>query len=119
LKTVKKRLISAFLGGIVVLSLAACDPAGTPQGQIESVFGSAAGQAVAIARCESGLNPGAVSSGGGNHGLFQINSVHKASFIQVTGQPWPAIYDAHWNAVFAKWLYDQQGWRPWSCRRVL
>jgi hypothetical protein len=116
---VKKKLLSALLAGAAVVTLAACDPAATPQGQIETIFGPAAGQAVAVARCESGLNPAAVSPGGGNHGLFQINSVHKASFTAVTGQPWAAVRDAHWNVVFAKWLYDQQGWRPWACSRVL
>lgn len=82
-------------------------------------FGSQAGNATAVARCESGLNQGAVSPGGGNHGLFQINSVHRGSFQQVTGQQWNRVYDSYWNSMFAKHLFDRQGWGPWSCKRVL
>ncbi|MGK2928628.1 MAG: transglycosylase SLT domain-containing protein, partial [Acidimicrobiales bacterium] len=78
-------------------------------------FGAAAGTATRIARCESGLNPGAVSAGGGNHGLFQINNVHRGTFESVTGASWSAVYDAEANTVFAKWLYDQEGWGPWAC----
>jgi hypothetical protein len=103
------RLLAAGAG---VLALGAC----TPQAYIDQIFGEHAGEATRVAQCESGMNPGAVSPGGGNHGLFQINNVHRASFERVTGQPWPAVYSAYFNAEFARWLYDQQGWRPWSCR---
>jgi hypothetical protein len=34
----------------------------------------------------------------------------------VTGQPWSAVYDPYWNTVYAKHLYDTQGWRPWTCK---
>ena len=108
---------ASAVAGLLLLS--ACTPAGSPQEHINNVFGSAAGQATAVADCESSMNPGAVSSGGGNHGLFQINTVHKSSFSSVTGQPWSAVYDPYWNTYFAKWLYDQSGWSPWSCRSVL
>lgn len=88
----------------------------TPEQIIRNTFGSAGGAAVSVARCESGLNPRAVSPGGGNHGLFQINSVHRGSFERVTRQPWSQVYSAIHNTTFAKWLYDQQGWRPWTCK---
>jgi pyruvate/2-oxoglutarate dehydrogenase complex dihydrolipoamide acyltransferase (E2) component len=78
-------------------------------------FGAQAATAKRVAACESGLNPGAVSPGGGNHGLFQINSVHQGTFQSVTGAPWSGVYDAELNTIFAKWLYDQQGWGPWAC----
>jgi hypothetical protein len=71
-----------------------------------------------VARCESGLNPGAVSAGGGNHGLFQINSVHRSAFTSVTGQPWDAVYNAYYNAQFARHLYNSSGWQPWGCRNA-
>jgi hypothetical protein len=103
------RILAAVLG---VLALGAC----TPQDYINQVFGPDAPQATAVATCESGLNPGATSPGGANRGLFQINKVHAGTFEQVTGQSWAAVYDPYWNSVFAKWLYDQQGWRPWACK---
>jgi hypothetical protein len=69
-----------------------------------------------IAFCESTLNPAARSPGGGNHGLFQINNVHRGDFRAVTGVSWgDGRYDADANAHFARWLYDQQGWEPWAC----
>jgi hypothetical protein len=73
-------------------------------------------KAVRVADCESSLNPGSVSSGGGNWGLFQINSVHRDSFTSVTGQPWSAVLNADANAQFARWLFNSSGWGPWACR---
>lgn len=88
-------------------------------GSVEDIiarhFGRATQKAIAVARCESTLNPSAVSPGGGNHGLFQINNVHAGNWPSVTGTPWSSRYDAEANTVFAKWLYDQQGWGPWAC----
>lgn len=103
------RLAAAAVG---VLTLGAC----TPQDVIHTIFGPAGQEATAVAACESGLNPGARSPGGGNHGLFQINNVHRHAFEQVTGKPWAEVYNPIYNTAFAKWLYDQQGWRPWTCK---
>ena len=83
-----KRLRAALLGAVFVgaLGLTACDPsaqADTPsaaQDAITQAFGPLADQAMGVARCESGLDPNAVSRGGGNWGLFQINTVHRGSF---------------------------------------
>jgi len=94
---------------------AASAPAGSVEAVIQRWFGSASATAIRIARCESGLNPRAVSTGGGNHGLFQINSVHRGTFESVTGQPWSAVYTAEANTRFAHWLWSQQGWGPWTC----
>ena len=45
---------------------------------ITEVFGPAHAEvAIGVAHCESRLNPRAISAGGGNWGLFQINQVHK------------------------------------------
>lgn len=88
------------------------------ENSIDDQFGAAAGQAHRIAECESGMNPRAVSRTN-DHGLFQINQVHRNTFSQVTGQPWSAVYSPYFNAMFAKWLYDRQGWTPWTCRKVL
>lgn len=75
------------------------------------------GQAVRVASCESTLHPDSVSAGGGNWGLFQINTTHEAAFKDVTGHPWTDVLDANLNAEFARWLYDQSGgWGPWACR---
>lgn len=95
------------------------EPVAAPAGSVEEIinryFGASASKAMAVARCESGLNPSAMSPGGGNHGLFQINNVHSPRFESVTGVPWSGRYDAEANTRFAKWLFDQSGWGPWAC----
>ena len=105
-----RRPLIAVLG-LALLAGAAC----TPQQQIASLFGPTSGEAERVAWCESRLDPGAVSPTN-DHGLFQINAVHQRQFVEVTGQPWHMVYDGFWNTVYAKHLYDTQGWRPWSCR---
>ncbi len=90
----------------------------TPDWAIYNFFGDRSQEAVRIADCESRMNPHAVSPTN-DHGLFQINAVHRADFERVTGQPWSMVYDSYWNTYYAKWLFDQQGWGPWTCRKVL
>ncbi len=91
-------------------------PAGSLDEIINRYFGPAAGRAKAIAQCESNMNPNAVSPTN-DHGLFQINHVHRGQFESVTGAPWSSVYNAELNTKYAKWLYDQQGWSPWVCNR--
>lgn len=118
-----KRLRAGLAAMVLVgaLGLAACDPgasAASPsvaQDAITSAFGPVSDQAMRVAQCESGLDPNAVSSGGGNYGLFQINYVHRSSFEAVTGLPWSSVLDPYANATYAKYLYDQSGWGPWAC----
>ena len=102
-------LVAVF--ALALLGGAAC----SPQQQIATIFGHKAGEAERVAYCESKLDPTAVSRTN-DHGLFQINGVHEGEFERVTGQPWDQVYDAHWNTVYAKHLYDTQGWQPWTCR---
>ncbi len=101
--------------GLLVLAVLA-GTACTPQFAINTIFWNAdPGAAARVAQCESKMDPNAVSSTN-DHGLFQINAVHRAEFEQVTGQPWSSVYDPYWNTVFAKWMFDHQGWGPWTCR---
>lgn len=93
---------------------AASAPAGSLEEIIVRHFGSAAPAAIRIAECESSLNPGAVSATD-DHGLFQINIVHRGQFEAVTGAPWSSVYDPELNTAYARHLYAQQGWSPWSC----
>ena len=90
---------------------------GSVQALIHEVFGDHGSAAVGVARCESGLNPNAVSRGGGNWGLFQINKVHRGR-VQAMGYAWEDILDPRVNAVVAKSIFDEQGWRPWACRHA-
>ena len=110
-----RRLGRTGLFVLAVLAGAAC----TPQDYIATYFGFQAGNATKIAHCESNMNPSAVSPTN-DHGLFQINAVHRADFERVTGKPWITHrYYPIWNVYYASWLYKQQGWAPWTCSYVL
>ncbi len=90
---------------------------GTVEAVIHEVFGAHGSPAVGVARCESGLNPHAISRGGGNWGLFQINKVHRGR-VQAMGYRWEDLLDARVNALVAKAIFDEQGWGPWACRHA-
>ena len=96
---------------------AAAAPAAAP-GTLDEIiqrhFGDAYATARRIAECESGMNPNAVSPTN-DHGLFQINAVHRGQFEAVTGAPWSSVYDPELNTIYARYLYGQQGWGPWTC----
>ncbi|HEX4819388.1 MAG TPA: transglycosylase SLT domain-containing protein [Acidimicrobiales bacterium] len=121
-----KRLRFALAGVVFVaaLGLNACDMRAQADGvspaqdAINQAFGPIADQATRVADCESGMDPNAISSGGGNYGLFQINYVHSDAFQAFTGQPYhDGALDPYANAAYAKHLYDESGgWGPWSCR---
>jgi len=98
----------------LTLTLGAC----TPGQSVLFWFGDSDqlwGQARQVVHCESTWNPD-VTGQAGERGLWQIHPVHRHTFEQVTGQPWSQAYDPFWNSRFARWLYDTQGWRPWTCR---
>lgn len=78
--------------------------------KIRDTFPEDPDRAVAIAKCESNLNPKAVSPTN-DHGLMQINkTVHT-----VEGD----IYDVETNLKFARKLYDERGFQPWTCAKIL
>lgn len=113
-----KRLKGLLLAGVVAggFALASCTPEEVALDAIITNFpGNLAGQAVNVARCESGLNMNAVSSGGGNWGLFQINVVHRG-LVESMGYSWGDILNPYINADVARAVYDQAGgWSPWGC----
>ena len=107
----RKAATRALLFGGVLMAAGAC----TPHNVIAVTFQGDHEAATRVAHCESRLDPGAVSPTN-DHGLFQINIVHQAQFERVTGRPWADVYDPFWNAAYAKWLRDREGWRPWTCK---
>lgn len=71
----------------------------------------------AMARCvirhESSGNPYAVSPSN-DHGILQVNAVHRRAFEALTGKPFfPNIYNPVLAGQYGRQLWDQQGWRPW------
>lgn len=80
---------------------------------INQVFGAYGPAAVNVARCESGLNPGAYNPSGAT-GLFQIMPGTWAGTSQAGGSP----YNAYANAVAAHEIFVRDGysWREWTCQ---
>ena len=77
--------------------------------EIAEVFGAEHKIAMAIAKAESGLNPGAVNrnkNGSRDIGIFQINDQHG----------WSEAERLDWktNIRIAKELRDRRGWNEWA-----
>jgi Transglycosylase-like domain len=90
------------------------------EAMIRSAFGAQGANAVAVARCESGLNVTAYNPAGPYYGLFQIGGHHAANFQAVTGVSLAqGGRQAGPNVQYAKWLYDRSGWGQWGCRYVV
>jgi len=119
--SVKRTLLSLLCVVGLVLGAAACTPEEQSKAAIRQYFPEAQhDKATRVADCESGLDPEAVSPGGGNWGLFQINTVHKP-MVQSMGYSWSQITDPYVNAKVARRIYDDalrrgSGWTPWACR---
>ena len=71
--------------------------------------------AIAVATCESGLNPDAYNpnnkNGTTDGGLWQINDVHNERLEQLGLDKW----DPEDATTFARMLYDNRGWKDWMC----
>lgn len=79
------------VAGLLMGFSTGCDESVVVRDAIQDYFpGSLTAKATRVAQCESGLNPRAVSPGGGNHGLFQINNIHKST-VQAMGYSWSQI----------------------------
>ncbi len=82
---------------------------------IRQTFPETPDKAVRVARCESTLDPGAVSPDGANWGLMQINVVHRG-LVASMGYSWGQMLQAGPNLAVARAVYDRAGgWGPWSC----
>lgn len=84
------------------------------QREILEVFKGEYKNAIKIASCESGLRPDAWNentNGSVDVGVFQINSVHGIR------AKW--LLNPEVNIRVAKQLFDEQGWNPWVCSRLV
>ncbi len=117
----KRIILIAVCLASLALASTACTRTTSSLAAIRANFpGSQYDKAVRVARCESGLDPAAVSPGGGNWGLFQINTVHKTTVARL-GYSWTQIRNPYVNARVARYIYDDaarrgSGWAPWTCR---
>lgn len=74
---------------------------------IYSIFGGYGAKAVAVASCESGLNPSAVN--GQYFGLFQMGSMERAIYGGSSLDPADQT-----RAAYAYFLASGSDWSPWS-----
>lgn len=106
--------------------------------KIHAVFGTQGSNAVQVATCESGLqstiigdqslmftDPATGEQIGDSVGIFQIrtggqskNGIwNRARQYGMTVEQFRTyLKNPHNNIAFAKMMYDQQGWGPWSCK---
>jgi soluble lytic murein transglycosylase-like protein len=87
----------------------------TIEDMIRSQFGKRADEALNVARCESKLQPKALSRSGAR-GIFQIMPVHSWRIARVRGKD---LWDPKTNIKVARHLFDDEGWGPWSCARIV
>jgi hypothetical protein len=90
----------------------------SPQNDIEGLitryFGSDSKTALAVAKCESQLNPTRI---GDTHlskpsvGLFQISQIYHNYTTE-------QLLDAEFNCKIAKEILDNGGWNRWTCYRT-
>ncbi len=112
-----KRTMLALVCSIgLVGGLTGCDDESIALDAVKQNFPSSQhAKAMDVIECESNFDPEAISPGGGNHGLFQINNVHK-TMVANMGYSWnPDIYDPYINAKVARVLWNESGWQPWTC----
>ena len=108
----------------MALSLAGCNterwvhelpdvaPSDPTERHIELIFGADAGDAKAVAQCESSMHPGVISDTG-DYGLMQINQIHRSWLDEQFGWDLNDMLDLRKNLIVAKIFFDQQGWGPW------
>ena len=111
---VKRILISAVAGIAMLVAVSACTTEDVSKSAIQTYFPEQYDKALSVATCESGLDPAAVSPGGGNWGLFQINTVH-SGLVSSLGYSWSDITNPFVNAMVARQIYNDSGWSAWSC----
>lgn len=93
---------------------------------INKYFGNQADKAIKVFTCESGLNPGANHTNapglGTDSGISQLNSVYQSKRFE---KMFPGIgfstgaHDIDMNLKVAKAIFDEQGFQPWVCAKIL
>lgn len=71
-------------------------------------------QALAVARCESQLQPDPGRGAAGEIGIMQIHPVHRP-WLEELGYPWSSLLHAGTNLRVAWLLQQRDGWGAWSC----
>lgn len=90
---------------------------------LQKYFGDKADEAEKIVQCESGFSNLILNknnNGTVDRGIFQLNSVHANRFAKMYGIDYETgAHDFELNVKYAKFLYDNQGWQPWVCAKIV
>lgn len=70
--------------------------------------------AIKVAKCESNLDNSAIGKAG-EIGIFQIHPVHFKA-VESLGLD---LRNAEMNIIYSRILYDRNGWRDWSCAKIV
>lgn len=104
----------------VLIAATGCTPEGQARRAVEAHWpASTVDCAMRVVKKESNYHADARSPGGGNLGLFQINSVHRSWIANTYGYRWEDLTDPVKNAQVARGLaVDSQrrtgdAWAPW------
>ncbi len=104
----------------VLIAATGCTPEGQARRAVEAHWpASTVNCAMRVVNKESSYQADARSPGGGNLGLFQINSVHRSWIANTYGYRWEDLTDPVKNAQVARGLAaDSQRrtgdqWAPW------
>ena len=81
------------------------------EAKIRETFPEEPELAIAVARCESRLNPQAYNPHSDDGGLYQINQVHLPELEKLGLDR----FDLEDNLTFARMLYERNGWQDWVC----
>ncbi len=75
-----------------------------------------------IAMKESSFNPQAINvnpNGTRDVGLFQINEIHAPEILKQFGYTMDDLLDPEKNMQVASWLFQKQGWQPWTTAKTI
>ncbi len=87
---------------------------------IRATFPEDPDTAVAIAHCESRLDPtrvGDTHTAYSSYGVFQIRLL--PGRVKYAGLTPEILRDARANIAYARKIYDRFGWRPWTCATII
>lgn len=93
---------------------------GSIKAMIYEVFPGEGAYATSVFKCESKLNPNAVSPTN-DHGVAQINEPtwnhpgHADPVADYIGSNWGSVYDPYTNLLMARKIRDKYGWDSWAC----
>lgn len=117
-----KRIVLPLVATVALLiGASGCTPEAASRDAITKWFPDwAEAKAIRVANCESRLNPKAISSGGANWGLFQLNRRTWEPTARSMGYTWDQVLDPYINSKLALQIYKAAGnsFSPWGCRNA-